>query len=80
MKHTLYILQYAKGTCQAEAMSNGEKIKPVEGIRQDVSQSVENYVISKEALQIVLKALSDLVIPNQYCQGAITVLCEAGFR
>jgi len=43
-----------KGTCQAEAMSNSEKIKPValavielywsEGIRQLVSQSVENSI------------------------------------
>ena len=29
MKNALYILQYAKGTCWAEAMSNSEKIKPV---------------------------------------------------
>ena len=43
-----------KGTCQAEATSNSEKIKPValavielhlsEGINQSVTQSVENSV------------------------------------
>ena len=43
-----------KGTCRAEATSNSEKMKPValavielclsEGIRQSVSQSLENSV------------------------------------
>ena len=50
MKNALYILQYAKGTSQAEAASNSEKIKPValavvelclsEGISQLLSQLV----------------------------------------
>ena len=50
MKNALYILQYAKSTCRAEAMSNSEKIKPIalavielrlfEGISQLLSQSV----------------------------------------
>ena len=48
MKNALYVLRYAKGTFQAEATSNTEKIKPVaiavielylpEGIRQSVIQ------------------------------------------
>ena len=29
MMHSLYVLQYAKGTCRAEVMSNREKIEPV---------------------------------------------------
>ena len=29
MKSALYVLLYVKGTSQAEAMSNSEKIKPV---------------------------------------------------
>ena len=29
MKNALYVLQYAKGTCWAEAMSSSENIKPV---------------------------------------------------
>ena len=77
----------------AEATLNSEKIKPVvlaiiklslsEGIRQAVSQSVENSIelyFSKlcsnllETFRVVLKALLGLVIHNQYCQGARMVL------
>ena len=49
MKNALYVLQYAKGTSQAEATSNSEKTKPVAlaiiklclsgGISQSVRQS-----------------------------------------
>ena len=55
MRNALYVLWYAKDTCQAEVTLNSEKIKPValavielclsEGIQhQSVSQSVENSV------------------------------------
>ena len=46
----LYILQYAKGTSQDEAMSNSEKIQPTclkalvsQSVSWSVSQLVENF-------------------------------------
>ena len=55
-----------KGTCQAEAMSNSEQIKPIalavlksclsEGISQLLTQSVENSV-----KQIILKFRNNLL-------------------
>ena len=67
-----------KGTCWAEATLNSEKIKPIalavielrlsEGIRQAVSQSVENPLNKKSNLLEAFRvALLGLVIPNQYC-------------
>ena len=55
MKNALYVLQYAKGTCLAEATSNSKKIKPValaviELRYQSVTQSV-----SKKFHFIILK-------------------------
>ena len=54
MKNALYVLQYAKSTCQAEAMLNSDKIKPItlvviklhlsEGNSQLLSQSLENSI------------------------------------
>ena len=50
MKNTLYILQYAKGKCPAEATWKRKKIKPVAlavielHVSDGISQSVENSV------------------------------------
>ena len=76
-----------KGTCCTEATSNSEKIKPVssavielylsEGIGQSGSQSVENSTNKKfnsNSLEAFLNALLGLVIPNQYCEGAMKIL------
>ena len=73
-----------KGICQAKATL--DKIKPVglavvelhlsEGIRQEVNQSVENFIGQKflRSIGSILKAVLGLVIPNQYCQGDRMVL------
>ena len=70
-----------KGTCPAEAMLNGEKIKPIAfplillsyACLKAVSQSAENSVkllfFSNllKALRVNLKACLGIVLPNQYC-------------
>ena len=77
-------------TSQVEATSNSEKIKPIplpvielhlsEGIRQAVSQSVENSAIYKilkfriNLLEAFLETLLGLIILHQYCQDAMKVL------
>ena len=54
MKHALYLLWYAKGTSSAEAMSSGEKIKPVAlaviefCLSEGISQAVSQYKIPLE--------------------------------
>ena len=72
-----------KGTCQAEATSNSEKIKPValaiielrlsEGISQAVYKILLNKIFLKfrsnllKAFWVDLKDCLGLVLSNQYC-------------
>ena len=74
MKHLLYVLRYAQGTFWAEVTLNSEKIKPV---ALAVIELLLKIMCSNllEAFQVVLKALFGLVIPNQYYQGAMKMLC-----
>ena len=81
----------SKGTFWSEAMLNSEKIKPTalaviklhlsKGISQSSSQSIEIYFVKvysnlSEAIQVILKTLLGLAIPDQHCQGT----CKAGFK
>ena len=63
MMHALYVLQYAKGTCWAEAISNSKKIKTyivltitelclqscIASVNKSISQSI-NQLVSQYAL------------------------------